>query len=305
LIKKILIIGGNGFLGFNTAKALSKLNFKLVLLCKKRKKSLEIKGIKYIYCDITNYQKLKKKINIKKDKIDCVINFSGNINHSNKKENYKVHFIAFKHLLNIFKKKDLKLFIQAGSSAEYGNCASPQKEKAKCKPNSSYGLAKYSASKLLINKNYFKFVILRLYQVFGPYQKIDRLVPFTINSCLKGKPFNCTEGNQKRDFLFVEDLTNLIIKIVKKKNFNSGIFNVGQGKPVSVRYVVKNIKKNIQKGKPIFGGIEMRKDENKLLYPNIYNAKKTFNWSPNTSFKKGIKKTIKFYKHLHLNNKGV
>ena len=49
----------------------------------------------------------------------------------------------------------------------------------------------------------FKFVILRLYQIYGPNQEINRLIPIVISSCLKNKKFNCSSGIQVRDFLYV------------------------------------------------------------------------------------------------------
>ena len=94
-------------------------------------------------------------------------------------------------------------------SLEYGKENSPQIEKIKCNPVSFYGKAKYFGSKLLLKKLKTKIIILRLYQVYGPYQKFDRLVPYVIKSCLKNKKFNCSDGLQLRDFLHVEDLTNL------------------------------------------------------------------------------------------------
>ena len=62
-----------------------------------------------------------------------------------------------------------------------------------CKPNSNYGMAKYKSSKY-IEKNLNKYVILRLYQVYG-LKKKDRLVPFVIDKCLK-KSFDCSDGKQ-------------------------------------------------------------------------------------------------------------
>lgn len=187
--------------------------------------------------------------------------------------------------------------MQSGSSLEYGKNASPQDEKMACSPISYYGKAKYLASKFLLhnNKYNFKVIILRLYQVYGPNQKKDRLIPMVINSFLKNKNLKCTNGKQKRDFIYIDDLINLFLKIIKTKKLNSGIFNVGSGKPVSVKIVIDNIKKFIKKGKPIYGAIKMRKDEIKNLYPKINKVKKFFNWNANITLETGLKKTIRFY----------
>ena len=134
-----------------------------------------------------------------------------------------------------------------------------------------------------------------MYQVYGPNQKIDRLIPITINSCLNGKKFNCTEGYQKRDFLFIDDLTSLIEKILKKKNILSGIYNVGSGKPITVKKLINRIRSIIKRGQPIFGGIKMRSDEIKILYPNNSKVRKNFNWVPKINLDNGLKKTISYY----------
>ena len=214
--KKILIIGANGFLGYNLAKKIKNIGCKIVLLCKKKNNSLKpIKQAEYIYCDISNFKKLKKKLI---GDFDYVINFSGNINHQNKSQTYQTHYNGFKKLIRVLENKKIKLFIQAGSSLEYGKYSSPQKERIISRPISHYGRAKYLASRFLMNKKKnFKYIILRLYQIYGPYQKKDRLIPIVINSCLKNKKFNCTEGNQKRDFLYIDDLIELLINVLKKK----------------------------------------------------------------------------------------
>ena len=59
--KKILIIGASGFLGYNLSLKLKKLGHTLVLLTRKKNKLYKISGAYYIFCDISNKKKLKKK----------------------------------------------------------------------------------------------------------------------------------------------------------------------------------------------------------------------------------------------------
>ena len=198
MTKKILIIGGNGFLGINIAKGLKSKKYTPILLCRKKNKKRELKNFKYLYCDIRNFSKLKKVIN---SDFECVINLSGNIDHKNKNQVFDTHYRGLKNIIDILKKKKIKLFIQSGSCLEYGIKSSPQIENSTCKPVSYYGKAKYLASKYILqNKLNFKYVILRMYQIYGPYQKKDRLVPITINSCFNKKKFNFTLCLQKRNF---------------------------------------------------------------------------------------------------------
>ena len=193
-------------------------------------------------------------------------------------------------------KKKIKFFIQIGSSLEYGKQKTPHIENLKCSPSSYYAKSKFLASQL-VQKEFKKYLILRLYQVYGPFQKIDRLVPIIISSCLKDIPFACTEGSQLRDFLYVEDFVNLIMKIIKTTKIKSGIYNVGYGKPTKVRTVISLITSMIKKGNPLFGKVKMRKDETFSSYPRISKIIKTFNWKPSISIHQGLKKTINFYEN--------
>ena len=89
--------------------------------------------------------------------------------------------------------------------------------------NSYYSKSKFQSTKFLFenqNKFKFNFIVLRLYQVYGPYQKFDRLIPFVIKSCLKDKKFPCSSGNQLRDFLHVNDVVRGIMLILKSKKKN-------------------------------------------------------------------------------------
>ncbi len=296
MIKKILIIGGTGFIGQNLIKKLRSKNFQIISLSKKKQLPKKKKNITYKSIDISNKKKLNK---ISKIKFNIVINLGGNINHQNPKETVQAHFYGLKNVLKTINLKNLNLFIQIGSSLEYGTSRSPHLESQLCKPNSSYGKAKLKATNYLrriSNSENFKLVILRPYQIFGPYQKLDRLIPQVIKFCLKDKKFDCTEGRQKRDFLFVDDFVDLILKILNKKKFSSGIYNVGYGKPINVKNVIQLIRNLIKSGEPNFGKVKMRKDEVMKLYPKINKVKKCFNWRPTTTLKSGIRKTIKYYK---------
>lgn len=293
--KKILIISSSGFLGINFLKKIKdNKKFEIhALVHKKKYINKDYKNIKYILANICKYQELKKKF---KNSYDYIFNFSGNIDHKKNKETYNVHYIGVKNLVKIIKKTNSKLLIQIGSSLEYGNKISPHNESTTCKAISHYGKAKNLTSEF-IRQKLKNYLILRLYQIYGPFQKTNRLIPSAIVSSIKNMTFPCSKGIQLRDFLFVDDFNELLIKIIKKKKIKSGIYNVGSGKPIKVRYVIESIFKLIGKGLPEFGKINMRKEEMKECYPKINKVKKHFGWRPNTDILKGISKTIKFYKN--------
>ena len=288
--KKVLITGASGFIGKNLINSLLKdKSFEIYGLIKKRSKdTLRKKNLKYIYSDLT---KNNEKIKID---FDYIINLAGNIDHKNKFETFKAHYQGVKNLIKILNLKKIKLFIQIGSCLEYGIKKSPHKESFNCSPISHYGKAKLLSTKY-IQKKLKNYIILRPYQIYGPYQKKDRLVPIVIDGCLRNKEIPCSDGLQFRDFLFIDDFVELIKKILKKNNNINGIYNVGFGKPNKVKDIINLIQKKIKKGKPIFGRIPMRNEEMKFTYPNISKIKKNYNWRPKIKINLGLKKTINFY----------
>ena len=297
--KKILVAGGTGFLGYNLLKKLSNLNYSLYSLStKKPKKDRKVKKVNYLICDVFNKNKLQTKL---KCKYDYIVNFSGYVDHSDKKKTIQSHYYGCKNLINFFKNKKIINFIQIGSSMEYGTSNSPHKEIFKCNPVGNYGIAKYKATKYLRkigSKINFPYTIFRLYQVYGPNQSKNRLIPIVIDSCLKNKNFGCTIGSQKRDLLYVDDLSKLIIKSIQKKPKNK-IYNVGAGNKIKVKLLIKLINELVGFGNPIYGKIKMRKDEVQNNYPDITQVKKDYLWKPGYNIKRGLEKTIKFYKKMN------
>jgi nucleoside-diphosphate-sugar epimerase len=296
LKKKILILGGTGFIGYHLAKEALKKGFKVISLSKNKPvKKRYLEKVKYIIADIANKNLINKKI---KENFDYVVNLAGYVDHLDKINTFKSHYLGCKNISNFFLKKKIKRFIQVSSSMEYGLARSPQRENFKCEPKSVYGRAKFLSTQYLLNlykKNKFPVTIVRLYQIFGPYQDLNRFIPVVINSCKDNKDFPCSHGRQYRDFLYIDDLIDAIFLILRNPKATGEIFNVGSGKPLKIRNIIKKILSYYRSGKPQFGAIKLRKEEQMKIYPDIFKVQITLNWKPKINFLDGLKKTIKYY----------
>ena len=296
---KVLIIGGTGFLGINLCSFLNKKKYKVISLSRNKPSSKRrIKKVKYLQIDMSKKKELFKKLNKLKN-INYVVNLGGEVDHKNSNKVYRSHFLGVKFLSEYFIQSNILKFLQVGSSMEYGHCKSPQLENNKCKPISNYGKAKHLASNYLItlnkNKN-FPVIIVRPYQIYGPNQLSNRLIPHVITSCNKNLKFPCSEGKQLRDFLYVDDFLEAIYKLMlSNKKTNGQIFNIGYGKPFNLKRIINFIRNKIRRGRPNFGVIKMRKEENLKTYPNIKKIYKFIKWKPKVNFFKGLEKTIKSY----------
>lgn len=299
---KILVAGGTGFLGSNLIKKLLNKNiFEVYCLsqCYVKKQYRNV-NIKYIFCSVQEKKKLKNKLNFK---FDFVINFAGHPNHNEKNNVYITHYLGLKNLVEIMLRKKIKKFIQIGSSVEYGFIRSPQKESDNCQlknQKSVFGKSKLKATKYLLSiykKKKFPVIIVRPYLIYGPGQSVARVIPSSIINLIQNNQFNLTSGNQIRNFLYVNDFVNIIIKILFL-NRNGEILNVGSVKNYSVKSIITKIHKLIKKGYLKFGNLKLRNDEPKELYPSLTKLKKFIKLDKETSINDGLKETIKYYKKL-------
>ena len=297
--KKILIVGGTGFIGYHLAKKSLKKGWQVTSISSNRPKKIRyLPKVEYIRCNITNKKLLKRSI---RKAFDYVVNLGGYVDHSNKRKTFKSHYGGCKNLSEIFLKKTPLSFVQIGSSLEYGISSSPQKENIKCNLNtikSIYGKAKLLSSRHMIElfkKKNFPSTVLRLYLVYGPRQDANRFLPITILGCIKNKKFPCSKGDQLRDFVYVDDAVEAIIKSLTNRNAIGQIINIGSGKPKRIKNVIEKVKKISKGGYPQYGMFKQRKFEIPKLYPNVEKARNKINWRPKISFEKGIKSTIQYY----------
>lgn len=304
MVKKIkphlLVIGGTGFIGYHLVVLAKKRGWKITSLSlHKPRPSRHVIGVNYLLGDITKFKELKKKIN---GSYTYVVNLGGYVQHKSYKKvvnkMIRVHFLGLTNLTKIFLKKKVEKFIQIGSSTEYGNSKAPQNENSHGLIESPYGLAKYASTyflKYLYETKNFPVVILRLFQVYGPKQDENRILPEIIKGFLRNKSIKLTKGNQVRDFCHVEDVVNAIILTCYKKKISGEIFNIGSGNPLKIKKAVKIIHKKIKKGRPIFGKKQHKMFENMQLYPKINKANLKLKWKPRISFNEGSTSTIKYY----------
>ena len=189
--------------------------------------------------------------------------------------------------------------MQIGSSDEYGNAPSPQNETMRENPISPYSHAKVAAShfiQMLYRTEGFPGVVLRFFLVYGPGQDDKRFLPQIIKGCLSNTEFKTSEGKQLRDFCYIDDAVNAIVKVAITQEAMGQVVNIASGTPVTIREVIEKVMTFTGGGKPLWGAHKYRKGENMELYADITLARHLLNWVPQTSLDNGLIKTIECYK---------
>ena len=298
---KILVAGGSGFIGANLISELIYRGNKVVSISKNsRQINKKVNNLEYIFYD------LRKPICKNQFKsfydIDYVINCSGYIDHSNflsgGKEIFKDHFESLYSLIKLSIELKVKTFVHLGSSDEYGINKSPIKESVRESPISPYALSKLTGTHYLqqcFREDILNTVILRPFLVFGEMQSKDRFLPYLIDNCINNRDFKVSKGEQIRDYLYIKDFNNAIIKSLSNDKAYGEIMNIASGIPISIKDVIYMVREIVGQGNPLFGGIDYREGESMELYANISKAKKILNWVPNHNFKESLEKVVAWY----------
>lgn len=175
-----------------------------------------------------------------------------------------------KILMNLYNRfKDctqLKLFIQLGSSEEYGSEESPYVETMREIPNSPYALIKQLTvnTALMLHRNFgFPAMAVRPGNLFGPYQSVSKFIPYVIKRLRENKQLDVTFCVQKRDFIYVEDFAWCIDKLMENYSTAIGeIVNVASGQTVSLCNIIEICKANIGSTSQInYGALPYRENE--------------------------------------------
>ena len=297
--KKIIVTGGAGFIGSNLVEELVKKKYKVVVLDNLSTGRLEnlsqiINKIKFVNCDISkkgNWIKNFKNVTYVfhlaalADIVPSIEN-PDNYYQSNVNGTYNIAKYSFKY--------KVKKVIYAASSSCYGVPKKyPTIENTKLNPEYPYALTKLLGEQILIhwNKVYkLNVVSLRLFNVYGLKSRTSgtygAMFGVFLAQKISSKPYTIVgDGYQTRDFTYVSDVVNAMIKVAISKT-KSNIYNIGSGKTVSVNKIVK-----------LLGGnkihIPKRPGEPDCTFANINKIKKDIKWQPKISVEEGIKKLIK------------
>jgi UDP-glucuronate 4-epimerase len=298
---KILITGGNSFLGSNLIKKLIANNHELLVMSKNTNNiSPVMNKIKFIsgyIKDISLYED-----DIIKFSPDVVIHFGweggSNYNDTNSLNQLYTNIpdnIRFLDLLNKLTKKPK--FIGVGSFAEYGQVTSTVDENYEESPISYYGIAKLFCkhySKDFCEKNNMKWVWLRPCFTYGPNDRDNRLIPSLIKKFSKNENVELDECKTLIDLTYIEDFTNFTYKLIISDC--EGIYNISSGIYQPLKDIIFQIHKYLNSNSQII----FNADNNRKLVQYFVSAdntkiKKSTKINNLTSLSEGLKQTIEFY----------
>jgi len=315
--KNILITGATGFVGANLVRMALKEGSEVHIITREQSDKWRISDVladvSEFNADLLEYNKIKCIISdIEPDIIYHTATYGGRPNQTDVTRIMQTNLIGTINLIEACKKTSFDLFVNTGSSSEYGIKKKPMHEEDPLDPVNDYGISKSAATQYCraIGRNEdLPIVTLRLFSPYGRYEEYDRLIPSVILSCLRRKKPKISSPNFVRDFVYLKDVLDAYAKLSDIPQFNGEIFNIGSGKQYTVGDVANKIIElsgydiELEVGMP-----QKWHNEPKKWQADISKTNDILGWKPRYDLESGLAETIRWFQEnisLYDNLKGT
>ncbi|MFX0095309.1 MAG: NAD-dependent epimerase/dehydratase family protein, partial [Candidatus Hodarchaeota archaeon] len=310
-LMKILVTGVAGFIGSHLAERLADLGHKVVGidcftdyyaldLKKMNAKDVQQKGVQIYELDLATDDLKPALLDV-----EFIYHLAAQpgISATTTLETYvRNNIIATHRLVDACQTlSSLQCFINVSTSSVYGAQATDSEETPP-KPTSFYGVTKLAAEQLVLafqRENQFPACSLRIFSVYGPRERPEKLYPILIRSILEGTPFPLFEGSEShsRSYTFIDDIVDAFITVLDNPDRVIGeIFNIGSDVEMKTGETIKIVEdilgKQAQKLiKPKRPGDQLR------TCANIDKARRLLGYNPKTKIEDGLAAEVEWYKN--------
>jgi UDP-glucuronate 4-epimerase len=337
-MKKILVTGSAGFIGFHLAKGLLKSGFDVVgvdnlndyydpQLKLDRLENLNAfvseqnfqDSYQFTKLDISDQYALKDIFN--QHDFDIVVNLAAQAGVRYSLENPNAYIVSnlvgYANILECCRHANIEHFIFASSSSVYGMNT---KQPFSTSDNTDFPISLYAATKksneLLAHSYSHLFQLpctgLRFFTVYGPYGRPDMAYYSFTKAIHEGRSIDVfNHGNMKRDFTYIDDIVDGILKVVQKvpepiKRISTNavapfrLFNIGNNNPVPLSRFIEAIEAAMSKP-AVKNMLPMQSGDVPLTFADIDDLVDEYGFHPSTSIEEGISKFVQWY----LNNSSL
>ena len=308
--QRVLVAGGAGFIGSHIVDRLLEAGIEVTVLdnlSTGRIENLEQhkrnRNFHFIKGDIRNGEQVKAAVK----NIDAVFNDAAVVSVRLSIDNpMLVNEVNVNGALNLLKASadsDVKRFVQASSASVYGELKTlPVTEDTLSKPISPYAVSELAAesyAKVFHRVYGLETVCLRYFNVYGPRQSFS---PYTgaitifINQLLNSQPITIFgDGEQTRDFVYVEDVASANMLALTRKEAVGEVFNIATGAATSVNVLVRTLVRIVGRARTEPVHLEPKSGEIKHSRASIDKAKRILGYKPIFTIDNGLEQLVKWY----------
>ena len=197
------------------------------------------------------------------------------------------------HLGEVLSRVGCRRMVVAGTCGELRALDRIATEKDATQPQTRYAEAKLELRKqleLLSKKSSLSFAWARIFNVYGPRENAERLMPSCIAALKKGIRFPTSRGEQKRDYLYVDDVAAALWCLAQSAE--SGVFNVSSGTPVRVRDVLTTLGEMLGRADLLGFGERPERAWDPPMLCGDSSRLQSLGWKPQVSLSEGLRRTI-------------
>ncbi len=298
-MKRAVITGATGAIGTALIKELIKQNIEVLVLCREgseRNENIPVSNLVVKkYCDL---EQLCSVENDTGKEFDVFYHFAWAGTTGNARNDMFLQNLNVKYALdavNAAKRFGCKMFIGAGSQAEYGRVEGVLKPDTPTNPETGYGIAKLCAGQMtrqLALQNGLNHIWVRVLSVYGPNDTPNSMVMSTINKLKQNLAPEFTKGEQMWDYLYSGDAARAFY-LLGEKGKDGKTYVLGSGKAQPLKEYIKTIQAVVNPDCEIkLGAIPYSDKQVMHLEADISDLKRDVGFEPNMDFEEGIRNFI-------------
>ncbi len=312
-IQRIVITGATGVLGMALLHScIEKKIYVLVITHKDSARNANIPKSEYIqlvYADISEYDYIDTtKLAVKGfHDFDAFIHLAWQGTVGDSRNDMDIQTRNIQNTLSAVRlagRLGCKLFIGAGSQAEYGRVEGYLNSDVPVFPENGYGMAKLCAgqmSRIVCEQLGMEHIWLRVLSIYGPYDGENSMVTSAIRGFLNDKEISFTAGEQKWDYLYSEDAADIILRLLKK-GYNGKTYCIGSGKYRMIKDYIKDIYlavhgEEVSEEQIGIGKVPYSPKQVMFLCADISELVADIGEIHFTPFTEGIRRTVSWYKN--------
>jgi UDP-glucose 4-epimerase len=301
---RCLITGASGHLGSYLTERLLKEGWEVTILVRPQSDLWRLSGalerVNVLRADLSNLASIAPLINELKPEAAFHLAWEGVTSaFKNSPEQITRNVTGSLEFFEIVRAAGCKLWLGVGSQAEYGAHDSILTEETPVRPLTAYGTAKLCVgllTKKLCELSGVRYVWLRLLATYGPKDDERHLLPATIVKLLAGERPSLTLGEQRWDYLYLEDAAEAIYRAALSEQAH-GVFNLGSGESESIRNIIERLRDLIDPALPLgFGETPYPEDQLMHLETSIERLRAATGWTPQVNLDEGLRRTVNWYR---------
>lgn len=301
-IKSALVTGPTGAVGTALCRELANNGIRVYAVCRpasKRIRQIPVhENIKVIECDVSELTRLKELL---EGEVDAFFHLAWAHTIGAGRNDMPAQIDNIRYTIDALRAASslgCKVFIGAGSQAEYGRVEGALRSNTPCAPENGYGIAKLAAgnmSRIEALRLGIDHIWVRILSVYGPCDGEATMISSVIGKLLRGERPALTEGRQKWDYLFSEDAASAMLAMARR-GVNQKTYVLGGGHSKPLREYIETIRDTVDPTLPLgFGEIAYAPNQVMHLEADLTELCEDTGFEPRVSFADGIRKTINSY----------